>query len=172
MFSILEYIDYKKEQTIQFHGYALTQKQAVHDALQLAEQHRISGSFDHIFDNDVFINQYVRIEPTAQSKIIQEWCCGSFQRLSDEEIQEIIAHTGKEATVATLMHDCVGKIQCPSKYDALQNKRLVDQSMDTIREILEYLALTNDGRCAFGPDIAEKSSHVFAVVQVTGREHG
>lgn len=165
MFVILEYVNYRKEQSMKYYGYFNDKDLALGFAQDLAERHCSDIGFDFITDNSFFDNNYLYIKPTDKSKIIKEFTCASFEKLSDESIKEIMSKCEENETVSVFITDCAGKIKFP-KYESIKGELIREQTVETVRNILEYIAIQNPTHRCFGPEITERSSQVFSVIEL------
>ena len=161
MYCVIKYIDYRKEQSIEFLGYSDNQEKAIEFALKKAEEFKTKYGYQLIGEKQD--HSYLHI--SNKNKLIKEFMCFSFERESDEKIQEYINNTPEKETIKQFINDCAGKIEYP-EYESIKDELVHDQSVETIRKILEYVAIKNPHHRDFGPEISDCSAETFAVVFV------
>jgi len=117
-----------------------------------------------------FFDRYVFIRNNAGGKMVKELTRCSFEVQKDEQIQKYINNCVKRDETYTLkrfMTDCCFDkgFQTDTKYQNIENELLKNQNIETVRDILYYLASNYAGRCEFGPRVTEIDT-IYAIVQM------
>ena len=161
MFCIIEYTDYRKEQSIMIHGYSSSKDIAICYIMNELNK-KISKYGGHIKEIESFDDiEYVNLKNTNKS----EFRIFNIEKLNDDEIIYYMDNS-TEDNLEKFIKDCIGSYRdFPEIYENIKNKNISEFTIEEIRNILEYLSI-NYENIDFGPDRYFCDSTVFAVVEV------
>lgn len=167
MYCIIEYSDYKTNNSIEIHGYTTTLENAKNIATQMATDYCNNHGYQSVYNLQTSQSTFVKIISTTHGNIIEEYMCASLEYMSDTDIENMINKAREEnQTVEIFITSCIGDIRkIPDAYNDIKSNFLYEISITDIRNILNILAFTYYEKRAFGPMITERSTKVFSIVE-------
>jgi len=167
MYCLVKYINSRKEQNIKFLGYSENLDSAHAHLLKIMDEYKTKLGYDKIVDCDEYddFDRYIHISDTQKGKKIKEYICISIEKLPDEAIQGYINNSRKDETVKEFIDELSGDYLRP-QYKSIAHELVHQQSVETIRRIVESVAFETNCRCDFGPRIYNISPDIFGIVCV------
>lgn len=163
MYCVVEYNDYRKEQSFNLHGYFEDKNNAISYAKnQINKIIQDFGGF--IKESNNHDTSYLHLENDK----ICEFRTFDVEDLPDDELMRYINNSIEDKqNLCSFISDCISirKYGFPEEYENIKNKMISEFTKEEIKDILNNLAI-NYGPTDFGPEIYMNTSQVFAVVEL------
>ena len=155
MYCVVEYLDYKKEQTIEVLSCSPNEQLAIDEAYMRAKEHKSKCNFEYVMVKHD--HEYIRC-----INVVTQFFCVNLERQTDEEINEFKSCVQSNETIYKV---CGKKV--PPKFKERQKEMFLSLTNDEIRELFIEMKLENNQMIDWLPEFEMTSAETFAVVKVT-----
>lgn len=158
MYCVIEFTDYKKEQSIEVLFCNTDKEKAIEYAFNIAEKYRIEYEYEYIIESKE--TTYVKAK-----NVIKQFQCVNILHESDAEIQELINYYKEDPFAKTDTIDFYCNGQVPTKYQFRKKDLIQTLTITEMKDLLLQLVI-EDIELDHTPQIKDKFSEIIAVVIV------